>query len=162
MEKPVISIKNNISMKVIYLSFKGNYIEFRKNSQSMYENLFKFAIANNLLRGEKNLIMTIYHDNPFITKVDELNTSVAMTIEDGLIIPEDNLIKSMVISGNFAIARFNLRLNDYGEAWGYIYKDWLFNSQYVPRNSFPFEMYITKPPRNFKDTSVTDIYIPIE
>ncbi|MFA7106676.1 MAG: GyrI-like domain-containing protein, partial [Candidatus Izemoplasmatales bacterium] len=62
----------------------------------------------------------------------------------------------------FAIARFNLRLNDYGEAWGYIYKDWLFNSQYVPRNSFPFEMYITKPPKNYKDTSVTDIYIPIE
>ncbi|WP_053595935.1 MULTISPECIES: sigma factor [Lysinibacillus] len=34
--------------------------------------------------------------------------------------------------------------------------------EYTPRDSFPFELYVTEPPKNFKAKSKTDIYVPIE
>lgn len=29
------------------------------------------------------------------------------------------------------------------------------------RDAVPFELYVSEPPKNFKDKSLTDIYIPI-
>jgi len=42
MEKPTITVEN-VDMKVIYVHFKGNYVEYRKNSRKMFNELFKFA-----------------------------------------------------------------------------------------------------------------------
>lgn len=57
---------------------------------------------------------------------------------------------------------FHLSPSEYGEAWEYMYQKWLFVGSQKPRDSFPFEMYMTEPPKKFKDKSYTDIYIPIE
>lgn len=162
MEQPTISINNNIHFKVIYLRFRGSYIKFRKQSKSMYERLLEYAEKNGLYVEGRNMVMTIYHDNPFITNSKDLRTSVAMSVPDEVTQIEDDEITLMTISGKYAIGRFNLKLTEYGNACKYIYHEWLFKSDIKPRDSFPFEMYVTRPPRNYKDTSITDIYIPIE
>ena len=59
------------------------------------------------------------------------------------------------------VGHFELSLNDYGKAWEYMYNEWLFKKNVEPRDTFPFELYVTEPPKNFKDKSFTDIYIPI-
>ncbi len=162
MEKPTISINNSISFKVIYLRFRGSYIEFRKQSGTMYKRLFEYAKKNGLYTEGSNMVMTIYNDNPFITNSKDLRTSVAMSVSDEVTQVEDDEITLMTISGKYAIGRFNLKLTEYENAWKYIYHEWLFKSDIIPRDSFPFEMYVTRPPENYKDTSITDIYIPIE
>lgn len=162
MDIPNITIGKEINMKVIYLRFRGSYIEFRKNSKNMYEKLLNYTIKNGLYEEGKNMVMTIYHDNPYITKSNNLRTSIAMSVTDGVTHVDDEEITLMVISGKFAVGRFDLKLTEYGDAWVYMYKEWLFKSNVKPRDSFPFEMYITKPPKNYKDSSTTDIYIPIE
>lgn len=60
------------------------------------------------------------------------------------------------------MGRFNLKLTEYGEAWNYMIREWLSQTAFCPRDSFPFEMCVTRPPRNFKDTSITEIYLPVE
>jgi len=48
MNNPEIT-KNDIEIRVIYIKFKGTYVEFRKNSRKLFNELFKFAIKNNLV-----------------------------------------------------------------------------------------------------------------
>lgn len=161
MEKPVIKIEE-INIKVIYVRYRGTYLGFRKNALKMYKELVTFAERNNLVIPNVSKIITIYHDNPFITKETDLRTSMAMTVPLDSKYIEDGNICTMNISGKYAILRYNLNRKEYDEAWKYSYNEWLFKGKEKPRDSFPFEMYITEPPKNAKDKSLTDIYIPIE
>ncbi|TLG71546.1 AraC family transcriptional regulator [Culicoidibacter larvae] len=162
MLKPTITIENIEAMRVIYVRFRGSYNEFRKNSRKLFEQLFSFAEANQLIIPDVSKVLTIYHDNPFITDAKNLRTSVAMTIPLNAAVTETDEISSMVISGNFGVGHFELNLGEYGDAWNYMYQDWLFSGENKARDAFPFELYVSEPPKNFKAKSLTDIYIPIE
>lgn len=62
----------------------------------------------------------------------------------------------------FAIGHFEISAMEYEAAWQYMYQEWLFKGEEKPRDSFPFELYVTEPPKQLKGKSFTDIYIPIE
>jgi DNA gyrase inhibitor len=83
MKEPKIRIENIEDMKVIYIRFRGTYVEFRKKSRSMFNKLFEFAKKNDLVIPDVTKVITIYHDNPFITDEKNLRTSVAMTVPSG-------------------------------------------------------------------------------
>ena len=161
MREPNITIENIQNMKLIYVRFRGTYIEFKKQSKKMFETLFKFAKTHNLIIENETKVLNIYHDNPFITKAENLRTSVAMTVPLDIEIEENDVVSVMYINGKYGVGHFELSLNDYGQAWEYMYNEWLFKKNREPRDTFPFELYVTEPPKNFKDKSFTDIYIPI-
>ena len=162
MIKPEVEIKDK-SFHVIYIRFRGEYIEFRKESRKMFNELFAFAKKNDLIVDGETKVLTIYHDNPYITDGKNLKTSVAMTIPVNTKIAEEGRICAMKFSGKYAILSYDLKLNEYEEAWKYAYNEWLLiNDDIKPRDDFPFELYVTEPPRNLKSRSLTDIYIPVE
>nr|TXF81854.1 AraC family transcriptional regulator [Alkalicoccus halolimnae] len=153
----------NYEVEVIYIRFKGSYTEFRKNSRKMFNELFKYAKKYNLIRENHTKVMTIYHDNPFITDSKNLRTSVAMTVPSNTTIVEEGKIGTMKFGGKYVVLHFELSIGEYEKAWKYAYSDWLLkNDKYTPRDSFPFELYVTEPPEDYKKKSKTDIYIPIE
>lgn len=161
MEKPNITIEN-FNTDVIYIRFKGSYIAFRKNSRKLFNQLLSFAEANNVVVPGVTKVLTIYHDNPFITDAENLRTSVAMTIPSGVVINEIEEINVMRISGKFGVGHFEISAMEYETAWQYMVQEWLFKGTEKPRDSFPFELYVTEPPKRLTDKSFTDIYIPIE
>ncbi len=161
MEKPNITIEH-FNKKVIYVRFKGSYVAFRKNSRKMFNQLFDFASANNLIIQDETKVLTIYHDNPFITDADNLRTSVAMTIPSDVEINEIEDINVMQINGKFGVGHFEISAKEYPLAWQYMYQEWLFKGEEKPRDSFPFEMYVSEPPKKLSGKSFTDIFIPIE
>lgn len=161
MEKPSITIETIEELRIIYIRFRGTYLEFRKNCTNLYNKLLKFATNNNLIIEGETKVMTIYHDNPFITNSRDLRTSIAMTIPNTIISINDDEISLMTISGKYAVGHFELTRGEYDKAWKYMYHEWLFTQDEEPRDSFPFEMYITQPPKNFKDKSFTNIFVPI-
>lgn len=162
MNEPKIEIKDK-TFRVIYIRFKGTYVAFRKESRKMFNELFEYARKNDLISEGVTKVLTIYHDNPFVTDEKNLRTSVAMTVPMDVIIHEEGRISEMEFSGKYGILSFDLKLNEYDKAWNYAYNEWLFiNDKVKPRDSFPFELYVTEPPRNYKNSSLTDIYIPIE
>lgn len=161
MEKPTISIEDLDKTKVIYVRFRGTYAEFRKNSRKMFNQLFEFAQKHDLIIENVLKVLTIYQDNPFITDEKNLRTSVAMTIPSNAIIEENEEISTMFLNGKYGVGHFEISAGEYGEAWNYMYNDWLFKEKVETRDAFPFELYVNEPPKNFKDKSLTDIYIPI-
>lgn len=161
MNEPNITIKD-IEMKIIYIRFRGSYIEFRRNSRRIFKQLFAFATRNNLINPEFTKVLTMYNDNPFITDEKNLRTSVAMTVPNDIDISEEGEICVSKITGRFGIGSFNISCNEYEKAWEKMYQGWLFKGEYQARDAVPFELYVTEPPMNSKDKSSTDIYIPIE
>ncbi len=149
-------------MKIIYVRFRGTYVDFRKNSTKLFKQLLTFAEKNNLIIPEVTKVLTIYNDNPFITDSKNLRTSVAMTIPSNANVEEDGEICISAISGKFGVGHFELSRREYGEAWNYMYQEWLFKENQKPRDAIPFELYVTEPPKNARDKSFTDIYIPID
>lgn len=161
MEKLNITIEE-IDLRIIYIRFRGSYIEFRKNSNSLFKKLFAFATKNDLIVEDITKVLTIYNDNPFITDGKNLRTSIAMTVPKDVEIIEEDEITIGYINGKFGVGHFEINRNEYNQAWEYMYNQWLFKGNESPRDAIPFELYVTEPPKNAKDKSFTDIYIPIE
>lgn len=160
MKQPTVTIET-VEFKVIYIRFTGTYQDFRKNAMKLFNQLFTYAKKHQLIEEGITKVITMYHDNPFITKPKQLRTSVAMTVSSNVNVVDDE-ISVMTISGRFGVGHFNINRMEYDQAWQHMYHEWLFKSDETPRDAIPFEMYITEPPRNAKDESFTDIYIPIE
>ncbi|WP_265459643.1 AraC family transcriptional regulator [Enterococcus sp. HY326] len=148
-------------VKIIYIRFKGSYSAFRKQSRKLSNELFKFAEDNKLLIPDITKVLTMYDDNPFITDDKHLRTSIAMTVPNDLEIIESGNISTSGISGKFMVGHFEIAAKEYGDAWQYMYQEWLFKNGNQARDAIPFELYVTEPPKNFEDKSFTDIYIPI-
>lgn len=160
MEKPIVEIKA-INFKVIYVRYQGTYIGFRKQSMSMVNQLFAYAKKHQIPNNEKHKVMTLYHDNPYITQEHQLRTSVALMVPHDFDNVNDDVVGNLKIQGKYAIVHFHINRNEYGEAWKYAYFEYLFKSNEKARDSFPIEMYISAPKKNSKDKSFTDILIPI-
>lgn len=162
MEKPVITVEQ-YEVKVIYIRFRGSYVQFRKNSRNMFNELLQYAEKYALIKEDFTKVMTIYHDNPFITDAAKLRTSIAMTVPPDATLIEEGKIGSMKMAGKYAILHYELSLGEYEQAWQYAYSDeFLKQGSYTLRDAVPFELYVTEPPKGFKGTSKTDLYIPVE
>ena len=85
-----------------------------------------------------------------------------MTVPVDAKIIEDGNICTTSIKGKFGVGHFDISTKDYGKAWEYMYKEWLFAGEEKPRDVAPFELYVEEPAKNAKETSMVDIYIPIE
>ena len=160
-EPKSITTENLENLNIIYIRFRGSYAAFRKQSRKMFNELFEFATKNELIIENETKVLTIYDDNPFITDAKNLRTSVAMTIPNDRPIQETGNICLSSISGKFGVGHFELSAKEYGDAWQYMYQEWLFKDERKVRDAVPFELYVTEPPRNSKEKSLTDIYIPI-
>ena len=144
MEKPIVEIKA-INFKVIYVRYQGTYIGFRKQSMSMVNQLFAYAKKHQIPNNEKHKVMTLYHDNPYITQEHQLRTSVALMVPHDFDNVNDDVVGNLKIQGKYAIVHFHINRNEYGEAWNYAYFEYLFKSNEKARDSFPIEMYISAP-----------------
>ena len=161
MKIPEITIEEK-EFRIIYIRFRGSYVAFRKNSRKLFKELFDFATKNNLIENGITKVLTVYDDNPFATGTEKLRTSVAMTVPKDINIIESGNVCILEIKGKFGIGHFEINAKEYEKAWQYMYQKWLFKENQIPRDAAPFEMYIDEPPKNFKDKSQTDIYIPIQ
>ena len=161
MIEPIEITTQDVDVKIIYIRFRGSYAAFRKQSRRLFKTLFTFATTNELIVPGVTKVVTMYDDNPFITADNHLRTSVAMIIPDTTNVTETDEICVGRITGKFGVGHFELGAKDYEAAWQYMYQDWLLKNQLLVRDAVPFELYVTDPPKNFKDKSQTDIYIPI-
>ena len=162
MEKPIVEIKKIEKQRIIYISFSGTYIEFRKNSRKLFNKLFSFAESKGLIDENITKVLTMYNDDPRLVKGDAITTSVAMTVPETTLDIDNDEIKTAIIAGKFLVGHFNLSPREYGDAWNYMYNVGLLKGKEKHRNDIPFELYVTEPPSKFNETSLTDIFIPIE
>lgn len=161
-----MSVKGNVEVKVIeempliYVRHMGPY----KNNSTMYQQLIGKLMTWAQVRGlvnEDMMLLAIYHDNPDITEEEKQRTSIC------LVVPEDTEVdgdigKMTIASGKYAIGHFEIDTSEYGEAWNYVYAEWLPGSGYQPNDGECFEVYRNDPNTHPEKKHLVDIYMPVK
>ncbi|HDR5269978.1 AraC family transcriptional regulator [Bacillus thuringiensis] len=150
------------NINVAYKRHIGTYEELTIAFPKMIEKLFHYAAVENYYVFEDTKVLTIYHDHHEFTEDNHLRTSLCITIPNESPV-ETNDIGIMVIpSGKYAVGHFEIFQDEYKGAWDFLYGEWLPNSGYKPRDSYPFEMYKNDPRQHPEKKHIVDIYVPIE
>ncbi len=158
-----ITIENLDEKQVAYVRHTGTYETLAKEYGGLMQTLFNHAKKQHLLVEDQNWILAIYHDNPEFGEESQFRTSLCLTVPEDIRIQEDGVLGRMKLEGGlYAVGHFQIQQEQYSGAWNYMYQEWLTCSGYVPRNSYPFEVYRNDPYANENHIHEVDIYVPIE
>lgn len=155
--KPEVKIEKIEKMKVGYIRYVGPYA----GDSQLFENLYGRLGAWAGPRGiDLSTSYIIYHDDPSITDEDKLRVSVCVPIGDDVEVSGE-VCEMTIGGGEYAVGRFQLASDEYGNAWSYMCGEYLPNSGYMPADSSPFERYCGS--ECGEDGKMTvDICIPVE
>ena len=158
-----ISIVNMEEKQLAYVRHTGTYEMLAKEYAGLIQTLFEHAMKQHLFVEDKNWVLAIYHDNPEFGVENQFRTSFCLTVPNGIQIEEDGVLGKMKLEGGlYAVGQFQILQEQYHDAWDYMYQEWLTCSGYVPRNSYPFEVYRNNPNETQNNINKVDIYVPIE
>lgn len=168
-EKNSFSVKGNITIvnleekQMAYVRHTGTYETLEKEYVNLMDRLFTYAEKQHLLVDGENWVLAIYHDNPEFGKENQFRTSLCLTVPEDIEIQEDGILGRMKLgAGLYAVGHFQIQQEQYSDAWNYMYQEWIAGSGYVPRNYYPFEVYLNDASSNENHTHEVDIYVPIE
>lgn len=157
-----ITIENIEEQQTVYVRHTGTYESLAREYGGLMQKLFTEAESQRLLDGE-NWLLAIYHDNPEFADAEQFRTSLCLTVPQQLTARETGGLGLMQLQGGlYAVGHFYISQEQFGDAWDYMYREWLLNSGYVPRNSYPFEVYRNNPATDVNHMIAVDIYVPIE
>jgi AraC family transcriptional regulator len=158
-----ITIENLEDKQAVYVRHTGTYESLAKEYVGLMQKLFTYAKKQHLLVEEQNWFLAIYHDNPEFAEESQFRTSLVLTIPKGIPVKEDGVLGTMKLEGGlYAVGHFQIQPQQYGDAWNYMYQEWITGSGYVPRNYYPFEVYRNNPDTSESHIHEVDIYVPIE
>lgn len=106
-------------------------------------------------------MLTIYHDSPEITEEEKLRISVCMTVPEGTETEGD--IGSMKLpAGRYAVAEFNIDMEQYGDAWNTLFAGWLPESGYQCADGPCYELYLNDPGEDPEGKHRIAIHLPVQ
>ncbi|WPC43987.1 AraC family transcriptional regulator [Clostridium sp. JS66] len=158
-----ITIEKLEEKQVAYVRHTGTYETLAKEYVNLMQTLFDYARKQHLLVDGQNWVLAIYHDNPEFGDESQFRTSLCLTVPESIGIQEDGILGTMKLEGGlYAVGHFQIQQEQYGDAWNYMYQQWITGSGYIPRNSYPFEVYRNDPYVSERHIHEVDIYVPIE
>ncbi len=158
-----ITIEDLDEKQVAYVRHTGTYEALAKEYGGLVQTLFVHAVNQHLLVDGQNWVLAIYHDNPEFGEASQFRTSLCLTVPEEIRIQEDGVLGKMKLDGGlYAVGHFRIQQEQYGDAWDFMYQEWITGSGYVPRNSNPFEVYRNDPYTDESHIHEVDIYVPIE
>jgi len=158
-----ITIANMEEKQVAYVRHTGTYETLAKEYAYLVQTLFVQAKTQHLLVEGQNWVLAIYHDNPEFGEESQFRTSLCLTVPEDIPVQEDGVLGRMKLEGGlYAVGHFQIQQEQFSDAWNYMYQEWLMGSGYIPRNSYPFEVYLNDPDDDESHIIEVDIYVPIE
>jgi AraC family transcriptional regulator len=157
-----ITIENMEEQQVAYVRHTGTYETLAKEYGGLIQKLFDHAEKQNLLVEGKSWVLAMYHDNQEFGEESQFRTSLCLTVPKNIRVQEDGILGRMKLEGGlYAVGHFQIRQEQYSDAWNYMYQEWITGSGYVPRNYCPFEVYRNVANDNEHHIHEVDIYVPI-
>lgn len=153
-----MEVKQLPKMTVAYLRHTGPYQGNEQLFQRLTEELCRWAGPRGLLNDPGTKILVVYHDDPKVTEPDKLRLSMCIPVPGSTKV--DGKIGLMEIAGGtYAVGRFEVGGQEFGEAWDWLYGTWLPESGYQPDDGPCFESYPEEPQPGEKIK--VDICVPV-
>jgi AraC family transcriptional regulator len=149
------------AVHVAYVRHIGPYKGDEALFERLFNKLFRWAGARDLLNFPETKVLTVYHDNPEVTDESRLRTSVCISVPEKTAVDGD-VGKMTIAGGKYAVGHFELSGDEYEAAWNSLYGTWLPESGYQPDDRPTFEMYLNDPKEHPENKAVVDIYMPVK
>jgi len=154
-----MEVKNLPKMTVAYIRHTGPYQGNDKLFQNLTEELCRWAGPRGLLGHPTAKILAVYHDDPKVTEQDKLRLSMCLTVPENTKV-DGRIGKMEIAEGAYAVGRFEVNSQEFGEAWDWLYGSWLPQSGYQPDDGPCFEVYPEEPKAGEKIK--VDICVPVK
>lgn len=146
--------------QVAYIRHIGPYAGNATLFQGLMGRIMAWAGPRNLIRPGMKLL-TIYYDDPSITDESKLRIDVCITVPKGT--PTGGEIGTMVIpGGKNAVARFELSVDQFADAWNAVYGEWMRQSGYQPDDRPCYEVSLNDPRQHPEGKHIIEIYAPVK
>jgi AraC family transcriptional regulator len=105
--------------------------------------------------------LAIYHDSPEVTEPAKLRSSACVTVPPGTEVAGDiNLMG--IPGGKYAIAHFEIRPDQFKEAWDLLMGEWFPSSGWQPDDRPCFEVYLNDQAQHPEKKFIIDICQPVK
>jgi AraC family transcriptional regulator len=153
---PVVSIEKIGKTRLAYIRYVGPYANDAKLFEGLYGRLFAWAGPRGV---DTSVTYVLYHDDPAITEESKLRISVCVPVGSDVAVSGE-VSEMEAFGGTYAVGRFDLKNGEYGDAWAYMYSQWLPQSGYAPANEACFERYPEQ--GDCEGKMPVDICIPVQ
>ncbi|HPB26055.1 MAG TPA: AraC family transcriptional regulator [Bacteroidales bacterium] len=151
-----IEIKEMPEFNVVYCRHTGQFNQIGK----AYEKLMKWAGPRGLLNFPATKTITVYHDDPAITAIEQVRQSACITLDNDVKV-DGEFCKMRLESGKYAVGHFKIDEQGFEKAWNTMCL-WFTESGYQPGDGYPYELYYNSPEEDKKRMFVLDIGIPVK
>ena len=155
-----IEVKDIPEMHVAYLRHIGPYAGDVELFSRLINKLCTWAGPRGLLNFPGTRLLMIYHDSPELTDPEKLRMDVCITVPPDTRV-DGEIGKATIPAGKNAVAHFELKSDQYTDAWNSIYAGWLPESGYQPDDRPCFELYLNDPKTHPEGKCIVDIYVPV-
>ncbi len=157
-ENKSVEVKTIPEMNLAYIRHIGPYQGNENLFENLWNRLFGWAGPRGLLAQKDLQSLIIYHDDPNVTDEEKLRVSVCISVPEKTDTGGE-IGKMKLESANYVVARFELDATQFGEAWNWVYAQWLPQSGYQPDDKPCFEMYPEEPKNGL---FTVDICVPVK
>jgi AraC family transcriptional regulator len=155
-----IAVKKLPERTVAYVRYMGPYQGDAALFEKLIGRICSWAGSRDLLKPDTRLIC-LYHDDPEVTEADKLRVSVCVTVPENAKV-DSEIGKMKIEGGSYAVAHFEINPDQYGDAWNWVYGQWLPESGYQPDDKPPFELYGPDPKEHPQGKHIVDICVPVK
>lgn len=156
-----IEVKDTPEMHVAYIRHIGPYAGDVDLFNRLFNKLYSWAGPRGLLTSPEMKTLTIYHDSPELTDHNKLRIDVGITVSPETKV-DGEVGKTTIPAGKNAIAHFEIKPDQYTDAWAAIYGGWLPESGYQPDDRPGFELYLNDAKTHPEGKCIVDIYVPVK
>jgi AraC family transcriptional regulator len=151
-----IEVKELPAMTVAYARHLGPYGAINE----AFERLFKWAGPRGLVAADTKVLAT-FHDDTDVTPEDKLRSDACITVPAGTEVGADIGLKT-IPGGKFAVGHFELRSDQFGQAWNAIMGEWMPSSGYQPDDRMCYELYLNDHTEHPEGKFIVDICEPVK
>ncbi len=139
-----VQVKRLPPMNVAYIRHVGPFQENAALFQRLFGRIYGWAGPRGLLGHPATRFLSVHHDNPEITRAQNLRLDAAVTVPDETQV-QGEISKQRLEGGIYAITRLRIHAKQYMAAWDAFMGDWLPSSGYQPDDRPCFEIYLNEP-----------------
>lgn len=156
-----VEVRDMPDIPVAYIRHIGPYKGDMELFGRLFGSLMKWAGPRGLLQFPGTKVIAIYHDDPEITDESKLRTDACITVSAD-IQPEGEIGRETIPAGRYAVAHFEINVDQYQDAWTAVCGGWLPESGYQPGEGLCYEVYHNDPKEHPQGKHIVDICIPVK
>ncbi|MEL7121501.1 MAG: GyrI-like domain-containing protein, partial [Bacteroidota bacterium] len=139
-----IEVKQLPDIHVAYIRHKGPYAGNSELFNGLFQKLMTWAGPRGLLKFPKTKTLIIYHDDINIADQSKLRTDICITVDKDDVV-DGEVGKLTLENGKYAVGYFEIKGDEFKQAWEWIFGQWLPKSGYQPDDKPCFELYPSEP-----------------